>query len=287
MLRIGCVIILLVSLAGCGSSGKVAAVVNGQVITVEEVERRVSNLNAAARASFGNDSNRVLEQMVTETLLLQEARRRGLDRDSEVARMMREAHRQILFGRLLEMLGQEGQPAVTEDQIQQFYEQNPERFTQPEEFRASHILVSDAETAQKALARVKAGESLADVAQELSTDPSRTRGGDIGFFSAGQVIPGFTEACQALKPGEISDVVKTPLGYHIILLTERRAAGQRPLDEVRENIRDFLGNQQRQQHVGSVIQELRAKAQINIRERALPQPRAPATQSTASQSPAS
>ena len=289
MLRLVSVFSLLVLFSGCGSSGKPAAIVNGQVITVEEVDRRMAHLNPMVRSSFGNDPNRVLEQMIMETVLLQEARRRGLNRDTEVVHLMQDARRQILFGRLLEVLRDEGPSTVTDAQVREYYEKNPERFIQPEEYRASHILVSDEETAKKALARIKSGEPFAKVAQELSTDPSKTRGGDIGFFSAGQVIPEFEQATRKLKPGDVSDVVKTPLGYHVIFLTERRASGRKSFEEVEKDIRALLENQQRQQRVESVVQELRGKAQIQIREGVLPKSpaSAPASQPAPSQSPTS
>ena len=257
-----------VLLSGCGSSGKVAAVVNGRVITVKDLESRISNMNPSARASVSSQKGRLLDQMIVESILLQEAEKRGLDRDAEVRRLLQEAQKQILVGRLLEILRKEKEKEspVADEQIAQFYEANKANFIQPESYRASHILAADEAAAKKALDRIKAGESFAKVAEELSTDPSKSHGGDIGFFSKGQVIPEFEEACLKLKPGEMSGVVKTPLGYHIILLAEQKASHQRPLEEVRDQIRQVLQNQQGQQAVQGIVQELRSKAQVKIRE---------------------
>jgi len=259
--------LLVLAAVGCGSKGgKVAAVVNGHVITTQEVEERFSRLNPSVRASLGEDHSRVLDQIVTETLLFQEASRRGLDRDVEVRRLVDEARRQILVGRLLEVVQKESKAKVSDEEIAQFYEANQASFLQPESWRASHILTADEATAQKALERIKSGEPFATVAQELSTDPSKSRGGDIGFFSKGQVIPEFEAACKALKPGELSRVVKTPLGYHVIQLTEQRSARQKTLEEVKDQIRQAMESQRGQQQLGSFVQQLRSKSQVKIRE---------------------
>lgn len=263
-----CLIVFL--LAGCGSQGKAVAVANGHVITSKEVDERIARLNPALRQQVEKDRHRLVEQMVTETLLFQEAGHRGLDRDPEVRRLLQEARRQIMIGRLIEVVRGEMTGAVSDAEISSFYETNRASFTQPESWRASHILVADSATAEKALARVKGGEPFAQVAQDLSTDPSKSRGGDIGFFSKGQVIPDFEAVCRDLKPGEVSKVVKTPLGCHVILLTEKRAAREQTLDEVRDSIRQGLEGQQTQQKLDAYLQKLRSKAQVKIHEASAP-----------------
>ncbi len=256
---------LALSVAGCGAGSKIAATVNGHVITEKDVQMRMANLSSQARNSLQNDPKRLLEEMITENLLIQEARRRHLDRDSEVRRLLKEARRQILVGRLLEVMRAEKMVEITQEEIAQAYQANIARFTEQETFRASHILTQDEETAKKALKRVKGGEEFAAVAQELSVDPTRARGGDIGLFRKGQLIPEFEEVAMKLKPGEMSDVVKTSLGYHVILLTEHRASRQRPLEETREQIRVQLETQKKQRHVEETLQQLRADAKIDIK----------------------
>lgn len=254
---------------GCGQSGKVAAVVNGQVITTREIEERMARLNPTLRAAFGNDPRRLLDEMVLETILLQEARRKGLQRDPQVRELMEEANRQILVGRLLETFRGQQAASVAEEEVRKFYDRNPEAFTEPEALRASHILADSEEQAQAALERLKKGEPFEEVAKAVSKDPTSQRGGDLGFFSKGQVIPEFEEACRKLRVGERSGVVKTSLGHHIILLTERRSSRQLSLKEVEPQIRKQLSAQQQQRQVEEFIQGLRSKAQISIHEKSL------------------
>ncbi len=263
-LAAGC---LLLACAGCGPGGKIAAVVNGQVITEKDLESRIARLRALPnRSPQSDDHQRVLEDLVTETVLVQEAQRRRLDRDSEVQRLLAEARRQILVGRFLETLAKENPVEATSEEVGQFYQQHSDRFTEPEMLRASHILVKTEEEAKKGLNRLKSGEPFAKVAEELSIDPTRVRGGDIGFFSPGQVIPEFEEQCRRLKAGQLSGIVKTSFGYHLILLTDHRPARQRPLEEVEDQIKKQLTAQRQQRQVAEKVQQVRSKAQVQIRE---------------------
>ena len=250
---------------GC-SSQKVAAVVNGQVITVQEVDSRMDKLNPQYRSAIGNDKKRLLEDMIMETILVQEAQRRRLDKEPQVQDLLRQAKRQILLGRLLEGIRDSTSVQVTDQEVAQAYEANKASLANPETFRASHVLTDSEERAKKALQQIKGGTSFAEVAQEFSADSSKDNGGDIGFFSKGQVIPEFEEACRNLKVGEVSGVVKSSLGYHVILLTDRKPARERALEEVKDEIRKQLSEQKQKKHVETMVQELRAKAFIRIHE---------------------
>ena len=251
--------------SGCGKSTTIAAMVNGQVITEQEVDDRMSRLSPSHRGAIDNDRKRLLEEMVMETVLVQEARRRNLDGDAEVVRLLKEARKQVLLGRLFEVLRQGESVDVTDQEVAQSYQANQKAFSEPESWRASHILVETEEAAKKALERIKGGEPFAKVASEVSTDPTKAKGGDIGFFAKGQLIPEFEAACMGMKPGQMSGVVKSALGYHIILLTEHRAPRVRPVEEVKDQIRRQLLNQRQQGKLEATIQQLRSKAQVQIR----------------------
>lgn len=252
----------ILTLTGCGPGGKTAAVVNGQVITVGQVEQRMAGLGPPARAAVGNDRRRLLEEMVTETILIQEARRRGLEWDPEVRRLLSEAGKQILLGRLLELVRKQAPGEVADEEIARYFGAHKAELAQPDTFRASHILVETEEAAKKTLARLEGGEPFAKVAEEVSVDPSKSRGGDIGFFTRQEVIPEVVAACEKLEPGKFSPVVKSSLGYHVILLTERHPAREGSLEESRDQIRKLLAAQQKQRKVEQFVQELRSKAQV-------------------------
>jgi peptidyl-prolyl cis-trans isomerase C len=167
-------------------------------------------------------------------------------------------------------------PGASDAEAQEFYEKNPDKFKQPEQVRASHILIrvdekADAAQKQKArataealLKRVKAGEDFAKLAKENSADGSAAQGGDLNYFGRGAMLPAFDEAAFALKPGEISEIVTTQFGYHIIKVTDRKEASTVSLDQVSERVKQFLSGQKKQQKADEFINALKQKSKIEV-----------------------
>jgi peptidyl-prolyl cis-trans isomerase C len=164
---------------------------------------------------------------------------------------------------------------VTAEQVNQFYASNS--FQQGERVRASHILIAvpenaDAATKEQARSRatdvlndVKAGKDFAELAKQHSQDPgSGPRGGDLDYFERGQMVGPFEEAAFALATGQVSELVETRFGYHIIKVVDKQAARTIPLEEVRGRIEEYLKNQNREQQTQGFIDALRTKAQIEI-----------------------
>ena len=168
------------------------------------------------------------------------------------------------------------QPAPSEAEVRDFYSKNPDKFKQEEAVRASHILFrveesADAVTkkktldqAQSVLKEARAGTDFAELAKKHSADGSAQQGGDLNFFTKGQMVPAFDQVAFALKPGQISDIVTTQFGYHIIKVTERRAASTVPFEQVSERIKEYLTEQQKQRAAQAFIQSLKQKAKIEV-----------------------
>lgn len=149
---------------------------------------------------------------------------------------------------------------VSEEELRNFYQQNEQRFTEPEERRARHILVkveADAKPEQRKAARAKADALLADarknpagfadLARKNSDDPgSAANGGDLDFFGKGSMVKPFEDAVFALKPGQISDIVETDFGFHIIQLEATRGGTRQPFEAVRAQIEDEVKRQMAQ-----------------------------------------
>jgi len=164
-------------------------------------------------------------------------------------------------------------PAETKD----FYDKNPEIFKSPEMVRASHILVKVEEKASpedkaKALEKIKGiqqkikdGADFAAIAKEVSDDPgSKETGGDLDFFQHGQMVPAFETAAFALKPGEVSDIVQTDYGYHLIKVTDRKEAGVMAYDEIKPRIEQHLKNEAVSQQLTQYVDKLKSAAKIEI-----------------------
>jgi peptidyl-prolyl cis-trans isomerase C len=160
--------------------------------------------------------------------------------------------------------------------ISSFYEKNPDKFQQPEMVHASHILVivppeADAKTkgalkarAVEALKAAKAGKDFAALARQYSQDGSAAKGGDLGFFPRGQMVPAFEQAAFSLAPGQVSDLVETQFGFHIIKVLERRAGGTVPFAQAAPKIQEYLEQQAQSEKGKAFVDSLKAKGTVEI-----------------------
>ena len=163
---------------------------------------------------------------------------------------------------------------VSDKEVEMYYSSNPNQFKQPEQINASHILIgvdsgSDKEKKGEArkkidtiAARLKKGEDFAALAKEFSTCPSSAKGGNLGFFRRGQMVKPFEEAAFSLKPGEVSAVVETRFGFHVIKVIEKKPETTLTLDEVREDLEQQLKQQKVRRDMGKYVAELKAKAKV-------------------------
>ena len=150
------------------------------------------------------------------------------------------------------------------------------RFKQPETVHASHVLITvpeAADRATKAAARAKAesvlkqaraGADFAKLARTYSDDASKQRGGDLGFFPKGQMVPAFEAAAFALGPNQISDLVESPFGFHVIKVIEKRPAQTVPFAEVAPRIEQFLKQEQQQEKTKAFVAQLRANGKVEV-----------------------
>jgi peptidyl-prolyl cis-trans isomerase C len=245
-----------------------------------------------------------LDQLVVYTLLSQESRNRGIKvEDSEIDQKVEQlrskfptqeaftkalAERGMTMDRLkhdarvdisvTKLMDAEmaTEPAPSEQDAKAFYLKNPDRFKQGEKVRASHILIKVDQKAppvakQKARAAIdavlkqaKTGGDFSKLAQEHSQDGSSAQGGDLNYFTREQMVPEFSKVAFSLKPGEISDVVETQFGYHIIKVVDHQEARTIPFEEVNAQIKQFLGNQKKQQHADAFIDGLKKKSKIEV-----------------------
>jgi peptidyl-prolyl cis-trans isomerase C len=166
--------------------------------------------------------------------------------------------------------------SVKPTDISAFYEKNPDKFQQPEAIRASHVLVAVRQQADEAtrkaarakaedvLKQARAGADFSNLARKLSNDASAPRGGDLGFFPKGQMVPAFEAAAFALQPGQVSDVVETPFGYHVIKVTERRPPQTVPFAQAAPRIEQYLRQEQQQELTKAYVQGLRGKNKVEV-----------------------
>lgn len=166
--------------------------------------------------------------------------------------------------------------SVADDEIHDYYQSNPEQFKRPEQIRARHTLVKvelgadeavREEAKRKAetiLKKAKGGADFAELAKKYSEGPSAPKGGDLGFFSRGQMVKPFEEAAFSLKAGEVSGVVQTIYGYHIIKVEEKKEPQIVAEMDVQEQIRQFLYSGKVQNAVQQRVDNLRQQAKVEI-----------------------
>jgi peptidyl-prolyl cis-trans isomerase C len=197
-----------------------------------------------------------------------------MDQDTLKAKMNEEATARVVVERELAI-------KVSDDEVKKFYEDHPADFEEPEKVRASHILIStrdpitNAELAKEKkeakhklaedlLKRARAGEDFAKLAREFSEDPgSKAKGGEY-TFARGAMVPEFEAAAFALKTNQVSDIVATQFGYHIIKLFEKFPAGKVDFDKASSHIREFLVQQKLQKEIPTYMVKLRKEANVEI-----------------------
>lgn len=270
---------------------KVVAKVNGENITSDALERDLLVIRKRFERSgrelkedqLPNVKKEVLENLINRVLLKQESEKQGIkiepakieeqlgemkkryDNPAEFEENLKQAKiteaglkEQIRLGLAIQQLIQQKfvqNTTISDKEAKAYYEENRARFSQPEQVKASHILIKadkDADETQKDEARkkiekiqkrVEKGEDFASLAKELSEGPSASKGGDLGFFGHGSMVKPFETAAFSLNPDEISDVVETQFGYHLIKVTDKKPAKQVTYEEVQDKLKQFLKQQ--------------------------------------------
>jgi len=213
----------------------IAAVVNGQPIPfsmISHIEQEIAN------GERPTDREHILSELIDLELLTQRAEAQKLENKPSVAARLQLQYSQTLANAYLEVLSDE--LIVSDEQVQAEYDKQINVLSRPE-YRASHILLENENDAIDAIAALDAGQDFAAVAQERSTGPSASNGGDLGWFDDGTMVAEFTAAVSTLEKGTYTRApVETQFGWHVIMLNDTRA-GQRPdFDSVKEGIRNLL-----------------------------------------------
>lgn len=261
------------------ASTKALAIINGKEITANEFDFRWSQIPDYARKTFAGPEGRkkFLEELITHELLLQEAKKRGFDRDRTfLERMERFRERSLLERLRVEEV--DSQVKVTREEVKAYYADNTANYTTPEELRASHILVKTQEEALALKKRLDQGEDFATLARKVSLDLStRNKGGDLGFIKKGQTMPQIERALLGLKVGGISQPVATSFGYHIVKLVDRASGAPLSFEDAKDQVREELLNEKRRRRYEDYVASLRAKAKLRVADVPMPISELPVT----------
>lgn len=252
-----------------GVEQKIVAEVNGEPVYLEDLERIWNNLPEAYRTQFPGGMRDLLEQFIRQLLLLQEARKIGLESDPEVVKQIEELKKQVLIREIIKREIIE-KVQVSDEEIQKEYNANPTLYTEPEQVKARHIMVSSREKAEAILEELKTGRPFDEVAREKSESPDALSGGAMGYIRRGDLDPEIERILFELAPGNYSDIVEINDGFHIFFVEEHLKPRLKELSEVREEIVARLTPRKQQEAFEKWIEELKSKAEIAIIEENLP-----------------
>ncbi|MFA7059957.1 MAG: peptidylprolyl isomerase [Pedobacter sp.] len=248
-------------------TGQVLAEVNGSTITTGDFSRELKNLPDYLKAMADTPQGRkeMLDTMVIRELILQQASKDGVDKGPEIEEKLRDLKKRLIVEAFLKKKV-EAESQVSDADLQKFYEQNKDKFKSGAQMRASHILVKTEKVAKDILAQIKAGGNFEELAKKNSIDSSAAKGGDLGWFGQGTMVPVFEKAAMGLKEGQVSDVVKSDFGFHIIKMTGKRQAGVRSFEEVKDQIKGAILPSKQQEIFQRIKEELKKNAKITIKE---------------------
>ncbi|MEA1927921.1 MAG: peptidylprolyl isomerase [Candidatus Auribacterota bacterium] len=244
----------------------VAALVNQELLLEEADREGISPDKAAVDAEI----EKIVAQFPSREQFDAQMAQAGVS----AADLHRDIARNLKIQTLVDKLIPEGEE-VTDEDVETFYAENTQQFKQPEQVEASHILIKfspedteeqKSEKHQKLAdlkKQIEEGADFAELATANSDDVgSAANGGDLGYFGRGQMIPPFEEAAFSLEDGDLSEIIETQYGYHLIKVTGHKEAGVVPLEEIKEQVILFLTNQKKQKVIGEYLQTLRDGAAI-------------------------
>lgn len=225
----------------------VLAVVNGKEITEELMSFTMTKFPPERQAQFQSEAGRkeLLDQIISWELVYNHALEAGFENREDYIFQLEEAKKaimgQLVIQQVLSNIG------VNEAEVKEYYDQNTDYFSEPEQVTARHILVDSEEKAQNIKQELDNGLSFDEAARKHSSCPSSSQGGSLGSFGRGMMVPEFEEAAFEAEIGAVTVPVKTQFGYHLILVDEKHEGKSKSFDEVKDLINGHL-LQEKQNH---------------------------------------
>jgi len=275
----GILLFLSISLSGCQKTGeeglgkKELVRINDVSISLEEFQQMLEKqpLEGKMKLLSEKGTRDFLENyVILREVLYQIAKKKDLDKNKEILAKIENTRRIILIEALLDEVLR-GRGEISEEDIQRYYKENQTLFTEPLEVKIRHIVVNSEPTLKEVVTKLSRGESFEKLASTYNIGNFKEDGGNLGYIRRGQLAPPFAEFEEAAfslkKRGEISEVVRTPFGFHLIRLEDMRGSALRPLNQVKERIHFFLQPKKKQEAYLEYVKEAKSEANILINEK--------------------
>lgn len=255
----------------CGKKedSRVLAEIDGEKITLSEFTRELDRIPLELKMFVLSQVGKknYLERMITKKLLLREAKKEGIEKEKEFQERLSELREQLLIEMLLKK-------KITTDfriddaELKKYYEAHKEEFKRPPEINTRHILLKTEEEARQIQEKLMKGEDFVELAKKYSIDPAaKVTGGELGYHPRGSLVPEYEEEAFKLKKvGQISGIVKSRFGYHLIRLEGIKPPSYAQFDEVKELIRQRMIQEKQGEILQKYIEDLKKNAKIKINE---------------------
>jgi parvulin-like peptidyl-prolyl isomerase len=209
--------------------------------------------------------------IVDKKLLSQNAIKSGIDKGDDFKRRLEMAKEDLALNMWMEQQAKKVNDSIKDAELKEFYKKNMDRFKTPAELKASHILVKTEEEAKEIIKQLDEAkdkkEEFVKLAKEKSTGPSGAKGGDLGWFPLGRMVPEFSKAADSLGKGEYTkEPVKTQFGYHIIYLEDKKPESVEEFDSVKAQIKDILSREKLNKSIESTLSKLKKDAKIELKQ---------------------
>lgn len=248
------------------SSTKVLATINGKEITNMDVDSLLQSLGPQRGAQFNSPEGRkqLLNEIVSQELFYLEAKENGMDEEEGFKKELEHTKESLLKQYAIRTALNKA--TISEKEVSEYYEQNKERFVTEESLKASHILIDTEDEAKEIAEKINSGLEFEDAANQYSKCPSKEKGGDLGYFTKGKMVPEFEEAAFNLEMNELSGPVKTQFGYHLIKVTDRKPENTMSFEEVKEQLTHQMITMKQNDIYTKKSQELKDKYDVKINE---------------------
>jgi peptidyl-prolyl cis-trans isomerase C len=216
----------------------VVATVNGEKLTEREVQLALQELDPNSGPVDDQKREEIIGFLINAKLVAKAAEAAKMAEGPEYEAKLEFLRHRVLMQTYLEKAGKD---AVTDEEVKKVFDETVKEMKPEEEVRARHVLVETEDEAKKVAERLAAGEDFGAIAKEISKDPgSGAEGGDLGYFSKGQMVPEFAEAAEKLEVGKVSAPVKSQYGWHIIKVEDKRTKPVPEFDKVKDQVETYV-----------------------------------------------
>jgi peptidyl-prolyl cis-trans isomerase C len=265
-LTVGGPLLLLTSCTQQMPEERVVAFVNGKPITHTEFENQWRDLPEATRARYEKEGGKyaLLKDVIDHELLMQEARKQGLDQDDQIRERARRYKEKLMLDELLKDRFQ-AKIELTKDELEAYYDQHADELLPAQKIRIAQMLLPNYSAAKDLETQVNRGADFGKFAQRYSLDAkTKAKGGDLGPYRKGLVVPEVDDAVHTLKPGMVSAPIKTEAGYYLVMVTALEPEIIQADLARRERLRQELLNEKRKKRFDDVIADIRARAVVRL-----------------------